>query len=949
MLYLSKQAKVFLAVILLCGTSHAQFDRAWKVFLVPFSHTDVGYTDYVPVVIDEQNRYLDSVIAFAHRTDTNAEGEQYKWNIEISWPLESYIQTRPQSRVDSLFDLIRLNRIGLSAFHFSMQSDLCGNEELVRSLYFSHALSKKYNVPVTTAQIDDTPGFTWAISELLAQSGIKYFSVGMNSFLANFFTTTTLPYLFYWKSQNGKRTLMWRNIDKQWAYLEGSVTQQVYSPYSSMKAKITQLLQQLQTQGYPYDAVFINCATGDNGAPNMSIVQNVHQWNQEFPDAKLQVATTTDFFEYVEAKYASQIPEFTGDAPNWWTWIFSPSAAGGASVSREAQTLLPQAESFSAIASVTDATYPYSKSDFQKAYVNNMLFEDHNLGAVNTAGNQDYWNYKMQWINAAYAAGADNLAASIAHISQQIPTSTLSVAVFNSQLWNRSETVFLSKSDQALSGIANFQLVDRVTGETLIPQFLSDTTCAFFAKNVPALGYKIFELQPLQNSAPDPIPLKGLHLESDDYSVNLNAGSGDVLNVFDKRLNKEITKQDGVFNRYLFNGNSFPQNMRVISSDSGAVVQRISIAADAAGSNSYNSTIVLHNNVKRIDFINGYNKITPGATESVDFKFGFGLSNPSFTYEIPFGSMRLFTDELSGFRTGHYTVGRWMNISSLAENNTAILATRNANISAYPSGTFDGTVRMFVSYASSSTAYRAGIGDLEMDFAVTTASGSPDKKESARFSQNFNAPLVCKIIPGSQKGNLPVKEYSFISLSEGFCQLSTLKMAEDGRGMILRVFNPDDAVQNVELTTANRIVAAMETTPLEDDISSIGTGAKTLALTMQPHEIRTIRLQIDPASDIKENVKNFTFSLEQNYPNPFNPETKIRYHVPSGSNGGQRLPVSLIIYDLLGRQVQTLVNDERAAGSYETVFNASQVASGVYFYKLRAGDLSQVRKMIVLR
>ncbi len=939
--------------LLLCclyGTSQAQFDRNWKVYLVPFSHTDVGYTDSVPVVIEQHNRYLDTVITWVNRTSANAEGEQYKWNIEISWPLESYIQTRPQSRVDSLFDLIRQNRIALGAFHFSLQTDLCGNEELVRSLYYSHALSKKYNVPVTTGQIDDTPGFTWGLSELLAKSGIKYFSVGVNSFLANFFTTTSLPYLFYWKSQNGSRTLVWRNIDKQWAYLEGSVTQQVYASYSNMKNKITQLLQQLQTQGYPYDAVFINCATGDNGAPNLSIVQNVHQWNQEFSNAKLRIATTTDFFEYVENKYASQIPEYTGDGPNWWTWLFSPSATGGANVSREAQMLLPQAEAMSSIAKATDASYPYSMSDFQKAYVNNMLFEDHNLGAVNSAGNQDYWNYKMQWINAAHSTGKNNLSAAVQRLSENIPTADLRIAVFNSLLWKRNETAFISRNDALLKGILNFQLVDLSTGETIVPQFLSDTSAAFFAKDIPGLGYKIYKVQPVQTPIPDRVPLTGLHLESDAYSININSGSGDILNIYDKLANREITKQDGVFNRYLFNGNMFPQNMRIISSDSGQVVQRIEIAADAAGSNSYHSIILLHNATKRIDFFNSYDKITPGASsESVDFKFGFGLPGPLFSYEIPFGSMRLFTDELSGFRTGHYTVGRWMNISSSAENVYATLATRNANISAYPSGTFDGTVRMFIQYSSASSAYRAGIGNMQMDFSVTSATGTADKTAAVKFSQNFNMPLITKAIPADQKGTLPEKEYSFASLSSGFCQLSTLKMAEDGRGMILRVFNPDDLVQNATLNFANRIVSAEESTPLEEFISTLGTGEHALSMVMQPHEIRTLRIQIDPAADIRVESKAQTFVLEQNFPNPFNPETKIKFHVPAGLHGEQRQQVKLAVYDLLGRLIKTLVNDERTAGSYEVAFNAAQCASGVYFYELRAGDISRIRKMIVLR
>ncbi|MCK7516473.1 MAG: T9SS type A sorting domain-containing protein [Ignavibacteriales bacterium] len=73
-----------------------------------------------------------------------------------------------------------------------------------------------------------------------------------------------------------------------------------------------------------------------------------------------------------------------------------------------------------------------------------------------------------------------------------------------------------------------------------------------------------------------------------------------------------------------------------------------------------------------------------------------------------------------------------------------------------------------------------------------------------------------------------------------------------------------------------------------------------------------------------------TFSLEQNYPNPFNPSTKIKYSVTQSSN------VVLKIYDVLGNEVATLVNEEKPAGSYEVEFNPSSLTSGVYFYKLQS-------------
>ena len=85
------------------------------------------------------------------------------------------------------------------------------------------------------------------------------------------------------------------------------------------------------------------------------------------------------------------------------------------------------------------------------------------------------------------------------------------------------------------------------------------------------------------------------------------------------------------------------------------------------------------------------------------------------------------------------------------------------------------------------------------------------------------------------------------------------------------------------------------------------------------------------------------FMLAQNFPNPFNPSTKINYSIPQFSN------VNIKIFDILGNEIETLTNAEKPSGSYELTWNAAGMPSGVYFYKITAGDFIQTKKMILLR
>ena len=85
------------------------------------------------------------------------------------------------------------------------------------------------------------------------------------------------------------------------------------------------------------------------------------------------------------------------------------------------------------------------------------------------------------------------------------------------------------------------------------------------------------------------------------------------------------------------------------------------------------------------------------------------------------------------------------------------------------------------------------------------------------------------------------------------------------------------------------------------------------------------------------------FELEQNYPNPFNPSTTIKYSIPQTSN------VVIKLFDVLGNEVKTLVNEEKQEGNYELEFNAAGLTSGVYFYTLQAADYSSTKKMILMK
>ena len=86
-----------------------------------------------------------------------------------------------------------------------------------------------------------------------------------------------------------------------------------------------------------------------------------------------------------------------------------------------------------------------------------------------------------------------------------------------------------------------------------------------------------------------------------------------------------------------------------------------------------------------------------------------------------------------------------------------------------------------------------------------------------------------------------------------------------------------------------------------------------------------------------------SFALSQNFPNPFNPTTKIKFQIPKSGL------IKLIIYDALGREVQTLVNEQLSPGTYQADFDGTNLSSGIYYYKLESADYTETKKMVLIK
>ncbi len=232
------------------------------------------------------------------------------------------------------------------------------------------------------------------------------------------------------------------------------------------------------------------------------------------------------------------------------------------------------------------------------------------------------------------------------------------------------------------------------------------------------------------------------------------------------------------------------------------------------------------------------------------------------------------------------------------------------------------------------TTFSSGYYTFDTTGAIINLTKSPSNNGTLKVTANSNPTVVGALPNGiitlaqerywSFSGGLTGLKYDLIldlSLLEGITDFSTLK--------VLQRFSSNASwyVMSNTIEYHEPYIVIKDVTTFGD--FAIGGDANNPSLPI--------------VEETRKNVVPTVYGISQNYPNPFNPTTTITYQIPTNTF------VTLKVYDILGKEITTLVYKEMKAGSYTVNFDASQLSGGMYFYKLTAGNFSEVKKMMVLK
>jgi len=853
-------------------------ERKWTVYVVPHTHVDIGYTDYQGKVAEAQaNTLVEAAAMIEQHPD-------FRFATDGSWNLKQLLETRAAPRREQILGLIRDGKMGVPADYFNLLTGYASLETLYRSFYYSKALSRAYGLPFDYATTTDVPSYTGAYPSVLASSGIKYWAVGGNqdraTVLAHEQWDQKSP--FWWEGPDGGKVLFWysRGYAQIRSVFGGSPQNE------TIQQALPIFLAPYDRQTYKPDAVLMYGAQDENTDLHPDLPTFAPIWNHAFAYPKLQYATFADFFRYIDKNYGADLATYKGDmGPYWEDGIGSD--AYFAAEDRNNQSRALAAEIASTVAHVENPEVHPPKTELDDAWNNILAFAEHTWGAGNSIGQPDSEEATKQLaVKDNFATQAhfelDDLAnRAMYQLVNKIHVASNTLVVFNGLNWKRSA---MMEADFR----RNQELVDLTTNKIIPLDAMWEKEnfvhARFLAPDLPPVGYKCFQIRPA-SSAPASAAQADMNpvIENRFYRITVDPESGAVRSIFDKELNKEIadTASPYRFGQYLYVTGGNPNHndlTRMIHPFASLPVAELTIHPAAKGeylgtektpwgysiklrSSDVNTPdvaleILLFDNEKKIEFHYTVQKDYTTEKEGVYFAFPIAVAPPEFAYATQQGWVDPAHDMLKGASLEWFSIQKWMAVHDAAMTvgivplDAPLASFGDINRGLWPAEFHPKSSTLF-SYAMNNywhTNYRAGQGgEFTFRYVLTSANEFDPAALSRLGWESMEAPTMDSVINQDKVGNpdepLPDAGTSFLSIDNPNIVLVTWKLAEDGKGTILRLKEIGGREQQAVVRLPHGgLGSASLCDSMEDDVKDLNVANNEVHLTFRPHEVLTVRM-----------------------------------------------------------------------------------------------------------
>ncbi len=847
-LWLSRFAKASRA------TSAVEAITPKRIYIAPDDHTDYMWeaneAGYRQAFLDMIDYYLN--LAASTDSEPNADYKS-RWHCDGMFWLWTYAQNRTSADFSRLISRIRDGSFSVPLQPLCQALGGAPAEAVLRGVYYAGQIERRYGLRFYLAYSMENQTLPYGLGALWAGAGAKYSWKG----ICNCATKVNNPWdrqydIYWWNGPDGSRLLMkWNSLLVSSQGMGGYA--EAYDPSGVVDYVASNTAFRNR---FSYDVI----GAFGRGWDNLETLTN------QFPivaraktnsSRRVIVSNEIDFFQDFEATYGASLPQQACSFGNEWDLLCASMAEVSARVKRAVEKLR-SAEALAALVGLQTVDFMNSRNTARDlAWMDLGLYWEHDWtgdGPVSRS-QRAAWQKTLaanieSYVNTLQADAVSALAGMI----QKSGTYTRFFA-FNPLSWSRTDV-----ADISYAGSTPIQVWD-LDSNTEVPSqrvtIAGQSYLRILASNVPAVGYKVYELRPGQG-ATFPLTITvdtdAGTLESAEYLLTV-ASDGAITSLKDKnRSNREFAKSN---------------NGRTIN-DLGAGTGTLTAENVGPVSATLLATVIASSPLKhtsRITLIRGLNRIAIQNDINQNFgalntwSFAFNLTSPDVWHE-EVGAIAHAKLVSNG---GHYSDRNarydWLTLNHFADMSGGGVGVTLSNADCYfmqlgasTPASLDVTTPQMLVLAGGQVDAPLGIANQGGDthflqrFALQTHDAY-DAATAMRFALEHQNPLVTGIIAGGTQ--YPETKYSFLTLSDPNVLLWALKPAEDWtipRNLILRLWNFSDASADFSLQLgAGPIIAAKRTTHIETPLAEATVTGGWLQASLNAHQIGTYSVTTEQA------------------------------------------------------------------------------------------------------
>ncbi|MCP4417045.1 MAG: alpha-mannosidase [Chloroflexi bacterium] len=706
--------------------------------------------------------------------------------------------------------------------------NLSGGESLARQFLLGRQFFRKHFGATAESPVlwlPDVFGYAWNLPQLIKEAGLDYFftiKIGWSEY-------NRFPYdSFWWQGLDGTRVLTHFSPTKA----AGSAKASTYNGDASPQQTLSTWTNFQQKDGGKPGVtppLLMSYGFGDGGGgPTHEMLENIREMDA-FPAApRTQCGTAGDFFRQLETEVGDHLPTWNGELYLEYHRGTYTTQARNKRANRKSEFLLHDAEFLATVTAVFDPTYAYPHKDLRRAWELVCLNQFHDILPGSSIG-EVYMESLAQYAEVA-AIGERVRQGALSRLAEKIGGGAF---VVNPTSFTRCEPVFVSNPSGF--GKPGFQHIDG--GVLVNPGELPP-----------------YSITPLTNQIePSSLQITPSLLENDFLRVELN-DAGDIVQIYDKENGRDVLPNNSIANQFqVFEDRprtpdaweidiSYDDKMWLAeAADSITVIEtgplRAMLEIKRRIFNSYiTQRISLTHDSPRLDFAT--TAVWRERHTMLKVAFPIDVLSPTATYEIQWGNVQRPTHRNTSWDWARFETcaQKWVDLSEGGYGVSLL------NDCKYGHDIHDNIIRLTLLRGPTDPDPEADLGEHQFTYSLLPHAGGWDEKTVAA-AYALNDPLIvfANNEMESSAPSLPDTS-SFISIDQPNVVIETIKLAEDGHGVIVRLYEFQRQRGDITLTTNFPLASAWRTNLLEENQEEVVVNGRSLSIAIKPYQILTLHL-----------------------------------------------------------------------------------------------------------